>query len=88
MEKERHSGVWKLEDAKARFSELVRQARREGPQRVSVRGREAVVILSVDEFDRLLREEPREPFVAFMEDLYFDGLDLARETDRGRDLDL
>jgi antitoxin Phd len=30
---------WKLEDAKARFSELVRLARSEGPQRVTVRGR-------------------------------------------------
>lgn len=31
---------WKLEDAKARFSEVVRRARSEGPQRVSVRGKE------------------------------------------------
>jgi prevent-host-death family protein len=29
---------WKLEDAKARFSELVRRAHDEGPQSVTVRG--------------------------------------------------
>src|SRR3546814_8167375 len=47
-------GAWKLEDAKARFSEVVRRAQSEGPQRVTVRGREAVVVISVDELDRLL----------------------------------
>jgi prevent-host-death family protein len=44
---------WKLEDAKARLSELVRQAREHGPQRVTVRGQDAVVVLSVDEYARL-----------------------------------
>lgn len=44
---------WKLEDAKARFSELVREARTRGPQRVTVYGRDAVVIVSTEEFDRL-----------------------------------
>jgi antitoxin Phd len=45
--------VWKLEDAKARFSELVRRARESGPQRVTVRGREAVVVLSAADYARL-----------------------------------
>lgn len=44
---------WRLQDAKARFSEVVRLAREAGPQRVTVRGRDAVVILSTDEYDRL-----------------------------------
>ncbi len=44
---------WRLQDAKARFSEVVRLAREAGPQRVTVRGRDAVVILSSDEYDRL-----------------------------------
>ena len=47
------TGVWKLEDAKARFSEVVRLAEQGVPQRVSVRGREAVVILSADAYARL-----------------------------------
>ena len=45
---------WKLEDAKARFSELVREARDRQPQRVAVRGQEAVVVISTQEFARLL----------------------------------
>jgi antitoxin Phd len=44
---------WKLEDAKARFSELVREARERGPQRVTVYGRDAVVVVSAEEFERL-----------------------------------
>lgn len=82
------AGRWKLEDAKARFSEVVRHACAEGPQRVSVRGRDTVVIVSVEEFDRLTDQKPRQPLVAFLESLHLDGLDLAREPDRGRDVEL
>ena len=46
--------VWKLEDAKARFSEVVRLARENAPQRITVRGEDAVVILSAQAFDKLL----------------------------------
>lgn len=46
--------VWKLEDAKARFSELVRMAREKGPQRVTVHGVDAVVVVSAKEFAKLL----------------------------------
>ena len=81
-------GRWKLEDAKACFSEVVRHARSEGPQRVSVRGRDAFVIISAEEFDRLARPEPRLPLVQFMESLHLDGLDLTRDPDRGRDVEL
>ena len=79
---------WKLEDAKARFSELVRRAQSEGPQRVTVRGRDAVVVISAEELERLLPEERRLPFVEFMESLYAEGLDLGREPDSGRDVEL
>jgi prevent-host-death family protein len=46
-------GYWRLQDAKARFSELVRRVRNEGPQHVTVRGRDEVVVLSTEEFRRL-----------------------------------
>lgn len=45
--------VWKLEDAKSRFSELVRLARERGPQRVTVRGQDAVVVLSAADYASL-----------------------------------
>ncbi len=46
-------GRWALQDAKARFSEVVRKAQAEGPQHVSVHGRDSVVVLSEEEFLRL-----------------------------------
>jgi prevent-host-death family protein len=46
-------GRWRLQDAKARFSELVRMAHSEGPQLVTLHGRDAVVVVDADEFQRL-----------------------------------
>ena len=84
-----HDPGWKLQDAKARFSEVVRRARTEGPQRVTTRGHDAVVVIAADELDRLMPQPSDSlPFVAFMESLAVDGLDLTRERDLGRDVAL
>jgi prevent-host-death family protein len=50
---ERPRSRWRLQDAKARFSELVRMAHSDGPQHVTLHGREAVVVVDADEFNRL-----------------------------------
>jgi prevent-host-death family protein len=47
-------GQWQLQDAKARFSELVRRVRDEGPQHVTIHGRDEVVVIAAEEF-RCLR---------------------------------
>jgi prevent-host-death family protein len=47
------AGYWLLQDAKARFSELVRKVRTDGPQHVTVHGRDEVVIIAAEEFRRL-----------------------------------
>ena len=46
-------GHWVLQDAKARFSELVRRVRSDGPQHVTVHGRDEVVVIAAEEFRRL-----------------------------------
>lgn len=82
---------WKLEDAKAHFSELVRRARSDGPQLVTKRGKDAVIVIAVEELQRLQAPvTPKTPFIAFMESLYVPGLDLdiPRERDLGREIDL
>lgn len=80
---------WKLEDAKARFSEVVRRAESEGPQMVTVRGREAAVVLSADDYARLHPPaEEQVPLVGFLQSLDFEGLDLTRAPDFGRDIEL
>ena len=44
---------WRLQDAKARFSERVRMAHSDGPQHVTLHGRDAVVVVDADEFNRM-----------------------------------
>jgi prevent-host-death family protein len=80
--------TWKLEDAKARFSELVRRAHDEGPQAVTVRGRRAVVVVDADEYQRLAAAKPTLGLVDFLEGLDMEGLDLTREPDIGREIEL
>jgi antitoxin Phd len=83
------TGRWKLEDAKARFSEVVRRAASDGPQMVTVRGAEAAVVVSAGDFERLSgggREKI--PLVAFLHGLDLGGLDLTRDPDFGRDVEL
>jgi prevent-host-death family protein len=56
-----------LQDAKARFSELVRRVRDEGPQHVTVHGKEGVVVVSEEEFRRLRGEVTGAALVAAMQ---------------------
>lgn len=58
---------WPLQDAKARFSELVRRVRDEGPQHVTVHGRDEVVVISAEEFRRLRGEVTGAALVAAMQ---------------------
>src|SRR5208283_892863 len=80
---------WKLEDAKARFSEVVRLAGTAGPQLVTVRGREAAVILAPEEYKRLLPKQKGElPFLFLLQELGLSSVDVEREADLGREIDL
>ncbi len=63
----RPPGHWLLQDAKARFSELVRRVRSEGPQHVTVHGRDEVVVVSAEEFRRLKGERSGEALIAAMQ---------------------
>ena len=47
------AGYWIFQEAKARLSEVVRRARSEGPQHVTVHGRDGVVVVAEEEFRRL-----------------------------------
>ena len=63
----RLDGHWLLQDAKARFSELVRRVRSEGPQHVTVHGRDEVVVISAEEFRRLTGDQTGAALVAAMQ---------------------
>jgi prevent-host-death family protein len=51
--------IWQVQEAKGRFSELVECSINEGPQMVTRRGQEAVVVVAADEFRRLSGQTPR-----------------------------
>jgi antitoxin Phd len=84
--------VWKLEDAKAKFSEVVRRARGEGPQRVTYRGKDAVVVMSTETYEHLVQQTSASSqevgLVEFLQGLGFPDIDLHRSRDTGRDIDL
>ena len=80
--------AWQMQDAKARLAELIRRAEDEGPQAVSVRGRDAVVVLSRRDYDRLTRGT--ETLAEFVRRSPLAGLDIEVERDPSpaRDIDL
>lgn len=80
--------VWQLQEAKNRFSEVVKRAISEGPQTVTRHGEEVVVVLSKAEYTRLQKSQlglveffRRSPLVGA-------ELDLARDQSLPRDVDL
>jgi antitoxin Phd len=76
----------------ARRQGAIQRGRAPGAKRraaaVSVRGKDAVVVMSVEDMERLAGEPSEAPLVSFLEGLYLHELDLTREPDLGRDLDL
>jgi antitoxin Phd len=82
---------WQLQTAKARFSELFRRARSEGPQWVTRQDKEAVVVLPAEEFERLQARsrQPRNLVEFFAESpLAKIKIGLERSSDYGRTVKL
>jgi prevent-host-death family protein len=78
----RPPGHWLLQDAKARFSELVRRVRSEGPQHVTVHGRDEVVVVSAEEFRRLKGERSGDALIAAMQASPHRDIDIEPKRDR------
>jgi antitoxin Phd len=82
---------WQLQTAKARFSELFRRTRTEGPQWITKQDKEAVVMLPAEDFEALTaRARQPKSFVQFMREspLVGSGINLERQEDYGREVDL
>jgi prevent-host-death family protein len=79
---------WQLQEVKARLSEVVKTAAKEGPQEITVRGETAAVLLSGKDYARLA--QPRLSFVEFLRRSPLSGTGLNpirdRSTDRPVDL--
>jgi antitoxin Phd len=83
--------AWQIQTAKARFSEVFRLARTEGPQRITRQGKEGVVMISDEQYDRLMvKSHQPKSLVQFFRESPLVGvqLDLERDKDTGRDIKL
>jgi prevent-host-death family protein len=80
--------AWQIKDARAHFGELVDRAIREGPQIVTRNGKNAVVVVSVEEWER--RNRRRGDIVEFFANspLREEGLEIERVRDEPRDIEL
>jgi prevent-host-death family protein len=87
---QRPADRWILQDAKARFSELVRRARSEGPQLVTVHGRDEVMVVAIDEFRRLKGEPTGAALIGALQVSPYRDIDLEpqRAAMPVRELDL
>jgi prevent-host-death family protein len=82
---------WQLQTAKARFSELYRLTRTQGPQLVTRQGKDGVVMIPVEQFDQLvIRSRQPKSLVQFFRESPLVGLELGfeRDKDPGRDIKL
>ena len=82
---------WQLQTAKARFSEVYRKARTQGPQLITRLGRDGVVMLPLEQFDRLVsRARQPKSLTQFFRESPLVGLDLKfeRSRDMGRRIKL
>ncbi len=83
-------GRWQLQEAKKRFSQVVERARRFGPQIVTKYGKDAVVVLSFEDYQKMVR--PRNSLVEFLRKspLFHSDIDFSklRRKDKPRDVEL
>lgn len=79
---------WQLQEAKNKFSRVVEEARHHGPQIVTVRGREAAVVLSVEDYRRMVPKQESLADFLMNSPLRGSGIEIEREQDFGRDLEL
>ena len=77
---------WQLQDAKNKFSNLVETVQKKGPQIVTKHGKEAVVVISINEYKRLMK--PKTTLVDFFKKspLAEEKIDFSRSKETPRDI--
>ncbi len=77
---------WQLQEAKAKFSEVVREATVDGPQEITVHGQAVVVILSITLYEKL--KAPKQSFIELMQNSPLKGLKIKFERNRSHNRDI
>jgi len=80
--------VWQLQEAKNKFSNLVDKAHHDGPQVVTRHGKKSVVIIAIEDYQKL--NKPKSDLVSFFKKSPLSGiiLDLTRDKSSSRDIEL
>jgi antitoxin Phd len=78
--------AWQIQEAKAKFSELVQRAIDEGPQTVTRRGKDIVVVLSAEQFD--LMKKRQIDLKDLLQSAPWHELEIERDKSPPRDVDL
>ena len=83
-----NTGTWQLQDAKSKFSHLVKEAQQKGPQFVTKHGKKAVVVISIEEYEQMTK--PKTDLVTFLRNSPLANLelDITRSKDFPRDISL
>ena len=82
------TNTWQLQEAKNKFSNLVEKAQRNGPQVVTKHGKEAVVILSIDDYKKLTKPETNLSVFLQNSPLSKMELNITRNKDVPRDVEI
>ncbi|MFO8112671.1 MAG: type II toxin-antitoxin system Phd/YefM family antitoxin [Desulfosalsimonadaceae bacterium] len=80
--------IWQLQEAKNKFSKLVEKAQHEGPQFVTKHGKESIVVLSVEEYKKIIK--PKSNLFQFIQasPLSKHLIRIERDKSPGRDIEL
>jgi antitoxin Phd len=80
--------IWQLQEAKNKFSQLVEKAQHEGPQFVTKHGKESVVVLSVEEYKKIVK--PKSNLFQFIQasPLSKTFVDIERDKSLARNIEI
>jgi antitoxin Phd len=80
--------VWQLQEAKARFSELINEVERDGCHTITKNGHPVAVVISTHEFEKM--RKPKNTLLDFFREAPLPDFDfeIQRNKDLGRDIDL
>lgn len=76
---------WQLQEAKGKFSQLIKRAAGGDAQMVTVHGKPTAVVVSAEEYTRLTRRRNKLSSALLRPDLAAEDLDISRSRDTGRD---
>ena len=80
--------VWQVQEAKAKFSQVMNEAIEHGPQAISKHGEEAAMLISIADYRQLLKKKKKLSCFFQESPLKDVELDLSRPQDIPRDIDL